>query len=113
MGGQQSGTSYNTPEAAEDFVKTTISSHPVVIFTKRFCPYCPKATSSFKQLNVSYEEIMLSGRSDCQTIQDVLMKMTGARTVPRVFVHGNCIGGGTEVEALYKNGKLKEIVNNQ
>ena len=31
--------------------------------------------------------------------------------VPRVFIHGNFIGGGTEVQQLQKNGKLAEIVN--
>ena len=31
--------------------------------------------------------------------------------VPRVFIHGNFIGGGTEVQQLQKEGKLAEIVN--
>jgi len=27
-------------------------------------------------------------------VQDILLSLTGARTVPRVFVDGKCIGGG-------------------
>ena len=113
MGVAQSGKMYNTPEEAEEFVKTTISSYPVVMFTKRICPYCYKAKSSFKKIDVKFEEVMLTGRSDCQIIQDVLLKMTGARTVPRVFIHGNCIGGGDETKALYVEGKLKKIVDKE
>ena len=30
--------------------------------------------------------------------------------VPRVFIGGNFIGGGTEVQQLQKAGKLKEMV---
>ena len=112
MGGYQ-GKVYNTPEEAKEFVKSTVNDHPVVLFTKRFSPYCYKATSSFKSLGVAYEEILLSGRSDCQTIQDVLLEMTGARTVPRVFVHQKCIGGGDETKALFKQGKLKDLVDNK
>nr|XP_002132171.1 glutaredoxin-C8 [Ciona intestinalis] len=111
--GSYNGKVYNTPEEAEEYVKETIKAHPVVLFTKRFSPYCYKATSAFKSINVQYEEVLLSGRSDCQIIQDVLLKMTGARTVPRVFVHENCIGGGNETSALNKEGKLKKLVDKE
>ncbi|XP_076801621.1 glutaredoxin-2, mitochondrial-like [Clavelina lepadiformis] len=109
MGGYQ-GKVYNTPEEAEEFVKTTVDAHSVVLFTKRFSPYCYKATSAFKSIKVQYEEVMLTGRPDCQIIQDVLLSMTGARTVPRVFVHQKCIGGGNETSQLNKEGKLKALV---
>ena len=31
--------------------------------------------------------------------------------VPRVFIGGNFVGGGTEVQQLQKDGKLAEMVN--
>jgi len=42
-------------------------------------------------------------------IQDVLKRMTGARSVPRVFINGKCIGGGDETAALQKKGKLAAL----
>jgi glutaredoxin 3 len=33
--------------------------------------------------------------------------MTGERTVPRVFVHGEFIGGAADVKELYENGQLE------
>jgi glutaredoxin 3 len=44
---------------------------------------------------------------------DILGEMTGADTVPRVFIGGQCIGGGDDTEQLEKKGqlekKLKEV----
>ena len=38
--------------------------------------------------------------------QKVLKELTGARTVPRVFIAGHCIGGGDDTEKLEKKGEL-------
>lgn len=38
------------------------------------------------------------------------MEMTGGRTVPRVFVDGKFIGGGTDVKAKYESGELKKLL---
>ena len=109
MGGQQ-GKVCTTPEEAKQFIDEIIAAHTVVLFTKFYCPYCIKAISAFKKSGISYYEIKIYGRSDCALLQDELLKMTGERTVPRVFVHQKCIGGGNEAEALYKEGKLKALV---
>jgi glutaredoxin 3 len=45
---------------------------------------------------------------DGDEYQKVLGKMTNARTVPRVFIAGECIGGGDETEKLEKKGDLKK-----
>nr|CAB3249473.1 glutaredoxin-C8-like [Phallusia mammillata] len=111
--GSFQGKTYNTPEEAEAFVDETIQAHKVVMFTKRFSPYCYKARSAFKSIKVECVEILLTGRPDCQIIQDALLKKTDARTVPRVFVNGKCIGGGNETKALNEQGRLEQIVLGQ
>lgn len=60
----------------------------------------------FDSLNQVYKTIELDDREDMQEIQDVLGEMTGARTVPRVFLKGTCIGGGSDVKKLYDSGEL-------
>ena len=47
---------------------------------------------------------------DGSAIQDYLLKLTGARSVPRVFVGGKCIGGGTETQDLHKTGQLATLL---
>lgn len=54
------------------------------------------------QLALSSTSKALLGRGELDTlgdevegeVQDILANITGARTVPRVFVDGRCIGGG-------------------
>ncbi len=47
---------------------------------------------------------------DCRAIQDVLKGMTGASSVPRVFIGGHFVGGGTEMKEMQKNGKLVKLL---
>lgn len=64
----------------------------------------------FKKLNFQYLAIEIEDRPDCNQIQDVLNEMTGARSVPRVFIDGNFIGGGTDVKKLGENGQLAKML---
>ena len=45
---------------------------------------------------------------DENAVQDYCQKVTGGRTVPRVWVGGKFIGGGDEVAAAVKKGTLKK-----
>lgn len=60
----------------------------------------------FDSLKKTYTAIELDDREDAQEIQDVLGELTGARTVPRVFLNGECLGGGTDVKKLHESGEL-------
>lgn len=43
-------------------------------------------------------------------MQDALLKVTGGRSVPRVFVDGKFIGGGDDTAAMARDGRLKEML---
>lgn len=43
-------------------------------------------------------------------IQDALYEVTGARSVPRVFIGGKFIGGGDDTAAKAASGELKELL---
>lgn len=47
---------------------------------------------------------------DSNAILDYLLKKTGARSVPRVFVAEKFIGGGSEVKALGDQKKLVPLL---
>eukprot|EP00490_Sorites_sp_Unknown_P007111 CAMPEP_0114674340 /NCGR_PEP_ID=MMETSP0191-20121206/46165_1 /TAXON_ID=126664 /ORGANISM="Sorites sp." /LENGTH=81 /DNA_ID=CAMNT_0001941295 /DNA_START=192 /DNA_END=437 /DNA_ORIENTATION=+ len=51
----------------------------------------------------------LSG-DEMSTLQDHFLKTTGARSVPRVFIDGDCIGGGDDVRSLAERGELKTML---
>ncbi|XP_059622738.1 uncharacterized protein LOC132265953 [Phlebotomus argentipes] len=92
------------------FVRDTIASDKVVIFSKTYCPYCQMAKEQFRKLAQDFTSIELETRDDGAEIQDVLGEITGARTVPRVFVNGQFIGGGTDVKKMASNGSLQQML---
>ncbi|XP_043262360.1 glutaredoxin-C4-like [Colletes gigas] len=89
-------------------VDQLIALDKVVIFSKTKCPYCKMAKKVFDSLQQKYTAIELDERDDGDEIQSILSNITGARTVPRVFVDKVCLGGGTDVQKLYDNGELQK-----
>jgi glutaredoxin 3 len=98
--------------APADFIQAEIKSHPVVVFSKSYCPYCARAKSALASTGVRGKDIVvheLDNMADGAAIQSAL-SFTGATSVPRVFVGGKCIGGGDDTAALAASGKLKDLV---
>ncbi|NMG08261.1 glutathione peroxidase [Brasilonema sp. UFV-L1] len=67
----------------------------VSLFTRVGCPYCARAKSMLSERGIDYEEIVLGKDVTPRTLQAV----TGASTVPQVFVNGKLIGGSEALEA--------------
>ncbi|PRW59393.1 CPYC type [Chlorella sorokiniana] len=106
------GASRLTPEAmsaAKQLVDSAISGNKVVIFSKTYCPYCVKGKRALEKFlpKSKITVVELDGRGDGSAIQDYLMELTGGRSVPRVFIDGQFIGGGDDTDALARNGKLE------
>ena len=55
--------------------------------------------------------VQLDERSDTDAIQDALQEVTGARSVPRVFVGGQFIGGGDDTARKVSDGTLKQLLH--
>ncbi|XP_014679102.1 PREDICTED: glutaredoxin-1-like [Priapulus caudatus] len=97
----------------KEFAVAKINGKKVVVFSKTFCPFCRMAKAILDKYRLSqddYEVIEIEKRNDVAAIQDYMLELTGARTVPRVFIGGKCIGGGQETTALEDSGQLREIL---
>lgn len=94
----------------KDIVDQAISANKVMMFSKTFCPYCTKAKDALKSVGASFEVMEIENRSDMDAIQDYLKELTGARSVPRVFINGKFYGGGDETSAGAKNGDLAKKI---
>ncbi|RXG54578.1 Glutaredoxin-C4 [Armadillidium vulgare] len=92
------------------FVQEKINNHKIMIFSKSYCPYCKTAKECFNELGAKYEVLELDKDPKGNEIQDILLEITGARSVPRVFVNGKCIGGGSETKELLNSGQLKKMI---
>ncbi|MBZ3882667.1 Glutaredoxin-1 [Sciurus carolinensis] len=94
---------------AQEFVNGKIQPGKVVVFIKPTCPYCRKTQEILSQLPFKQgllEFVDITATSDTNEIQDYLQQLTGARTVPRVFIGTDCIGGCSDLITMQQNGEL-------
>jgi glutaredoxin 3 len=101
-------------EDVKIFVDTLLVTKKVVVFSKTYCPYARKAKNILAEYPIDparIEIIEIEKRPDCNEIQSYMRELTGASTVPRVFIEGNCIGGGDDAAALHKSGELRRLLS--
>ena len=75
---------------AQALVAKALQENLVMVFSKSYCPHCLRAKRILDAElgHGKYAVLELENRSDCAAIQDYLSQITGARTVPRVFLQG-------------------------
>ena len=75
---------------AQSVVTKALQDNLVMVFSKTHCPHCLRAKRILDTElgQKKYAVIELENRPDCAAIQDYLRQITGARTVPRVFLQG-------------------------
>ncbi|MFT4926698.1 MAG: glutaredoxin-like protein [Phenylobacterium sp.] len=66
-----------------------VKPQPVSIFTKPGCPYCTKAKTLLSEKGLAFEEIVLGKDATLASLKAI----TGADTVPQVYIGGEHIGG--------------------
>jgi glutathione-dependent peroxiredoxin len=69
----------------------------VSLFAKVGCPYCARAKALLKQHGLDYEEIVLGKDVTTHSLKAV----TGATTVPQVFIDGQLVGGSEALAAYF------------
>ena len=62
-----------------------------VVYTKDLCPYCNMAKDLLKKKNIKFKEINLI--SSPNTVEEMLKKSHGRKTVPQIFLGNKHIGG--------------------
>jgi len=94
-------------------IEEMIALQPVMVFSKSWCPFCAQAKDALGGLGKQFAKLELDtlGPQTEAQVQDVLAEITGARTVPRVFIGGTCIGGGTDTMLLAESGQLSDMVD--
>jgi len=97
----------------QQFVCDLVKNHKVVVFSKTQCPHCSDSKSLLSTKGVSYKTIELDKMEDGGQVQNVLGQMTNARTVPRIFIDGQCVGGNSDLKNLNETGKLEKILNEE
>ncbi len=83
----------------------------IEIYTSNTCPYCIKAKKLLQMLNLDYTEHNVDNDFDKMCEELSARYGQNVQTVPQIIINGHYIGGYTDLEAMHKSGKLKEILN--
>jgi glutaredoxin 3 len=81
---------------------------PVLIYTTTICPYCVRAKRLLTKKGVPFREIDVSHDASARAY---LVKATGQRTVPQIFINGKSIGGCDDLYALDRAGSLDAMLD--
>jgi glutaredoxin 3 len=79
----------------------------VIIYSTAQCPYCDQARALFDRKKVSYTEIKID-QDPAQ--RDEMMKRSGRRTVPQIFINNHHVGGCDDLYALERAGQLDPLL---
>jgi len=79
----------------------------VTIYTTTYCGFCTRAKRFLNEKNVKFTEIDVEERPD---LRSWLVKASGQRTVPQIFINGQSIGGFSDMSALDSRGGLTPLL---
>ena len=78
------------------------------MYTSAFCPYCVNAERLLTAKGVT---VITKIRIDLQPeLRDEMIRKTGRRTVPQIYICEKYIGGFTELRALDLSGELEVLL---
>ena len=78
---------------------------PVVVYTTDYCAFCTAAKTLLKAKSIPFQEIDVTKD---QVLRQEIVRRTGRRTVPQIFIGDEPIGGFTELRTLEVSGELEE-----
>jgi glutaredoxin 3 len=84
---------------------------PVKMYTTAICPYCQRAEQLLRARGVADIEKI---RIDLDpALLDEMMRITGRRTVPQIFIGDYHVGGCDDLQALDSEGRLTALLDGQ
>uniref|UniRef100_A0A914W0C6 Glutaredoxin domain-containing protein n=1 Tax=Plectus sambesii TaxID=2011161 RepID=A0A914W0C6_9BILA len=107
--------SYKEVASAKEFVDELLKNKKVVVFAKSDCPYSSKSMEILNRFEMPADMLVRVDLDKCNDVdfeaaKEYLESLTGARTVPRVFINGKFIGGGDDVADAEKSGELEKML---
>lgn len=86
-----------------------MNSPPVRMYATAVCPYCVRAEQLLQRKGLADVEKI---RVDLDPEQrDLMMRLSGRRTVPQIFIGDYHVGGCDDLFALEHSGKLDALLN--
>ena len=80
----------------------------ILMYSSSYCPYCINAEKLFSQKGFDITEKILVDENPDELQK--MIKITGKRTVPQIFINKTYIGGFEELRASDLSGELDKIL---
>ncbi len=78
----------------------------IEVYSTPNCPFCVSAKALLKSKNLSFQEIDVS--VDIDSLHKMI-KLSGLRTVPQIFINNQSIGGFDELSKMNADGELPRL----
>lgn len=79
----------------------------IVIYTRKMCGFCTAAKKLLSDKGVAFRELDATFDFD---IKQEMMKRSGRRTFPQIFINDTHVGGCDDLFDLEKAGKLDPML---
>ncbi|KAG8761030.1 hypothetical protein FRC14_000139 [Serendipita sp. 396] len=91
-------------------LSTMRQQHPVIVFSKTYCPYSKKAKAILAEYPLKQPPFIIEAdtRPDMPKIKALLTRLTGQATYPNVVIGGKSIGGSDRLTILHESGALRK-----
>ncbi len=85
-----------------------MSAQPrIVIYGNETCAHCAAARMLLTKKRFSFDDIKISGDDK---LSEEMLRLSGSRSVPQIFINDQLIGGFDELDALDKGGGLNRLI---
>ncbi|KAE8297984.1 Thioredoxin reductase 3 [Larimichthys crocea] len=91
-------------------IQQLIDTNKVMVFSKTYCPYCVKVKDLFKELNVECNVVELDLIEDGPNYLEMLIEMTGQKTVPSIFINKTHFGDCSKTMQAHQDGSLQQLL---
>ncbi len=82
----------------------------IIVYSAGYCPYCDKAKMLLKNKKLPFDEIHVD---QDENLKNEMMKRSGRKTVPQIFIGDYHVGGCDDLYALHQDDKLDELVKKE
>ncbi|NLY26551.1 MAG: Grx4 family monothiol glutaredoxin [Alcaligenaceae bacterium] len=93
----------------QDFIRETVTSHPVVLFMKGSAqaPQCGFSGRAIQVLQaVGCNKLVTVNVLDDEEVRQGIKEYSNWPTIPQLYVGGEFIGGSDIISEMYENGEL-------
>lgn len=83
----------------------------ILMYSTRICPYCIRAEQLLAKKGIAADQIEKIRVDDHPEQREEMMRITGRRTVPQIFIGERHVGGFDDLAELDAAGELDPLLH--